>query len=120
MIRGVRGATTVEENDAEEIVNRSVKLMKEVIAENDIQPDRVASVYFSVTEDLDAAFPAKSLRQLDGWTHVPVMCMREIPVPDSLPFCIRVMVTVDTEITQEEVNHIYQRKAKQLRPDLKK
>lgn len=118
MIRGIRGATTVTENDANQIIDRSIELMKEIIDTNKINPGEVTSVYFTTTEDLTAAFPAKSLRYLDGWTYVPVMCMREIPVPESLPMCIRVMVTAATEREQHEINHVYHYEAQQLRPDL--
>lgn len=120
MIRGVRGATTVVENNPEEIIHHSLQMMEELIKVNQIDPEKVVSVYFTVTEDLNATFPAKSLRQLQGWTHVPVMCMREIPVPGSLPQCIRVMVTVETDRKQNEIQHIYHHDAKQLRPDLKR
>lgn len=120
MIRGVRGATTVDRNHGEEIVGKAHELMIDVINQNDIKPENVTSVLFTVTEDLNAAFPAKSLRLLEGWTYVPVMCMREIPVPQSLVKCIRVMVTVDTSLDQTEVNHVYHYNATQLRPDLKK
>lgn len=119
MIRGIRGATTVPSNRAEEIVDRSVELMNDLVEQNQINPEEVVSVYFTVTEDLNDGFPAKSLRQLKGWTYVPVMCMREIPVPGSLPKCIRVMVTAETEAEQREIKHIYHYDAKQLRPDLK-
>ncbi len=118
MIRGVRGATSVRANQAEEIVERSFQLMKEIVNVNHIKPEHVVSVYFTATEDLNDAFPAKSLRKLEGWTHVPVMCMREINVPNSLTRCIRVMVTVQTDKNQKEIQHIYHHEAKQLRPDL--
>ncbi|MGP4060081.1 chorismate mutase [Halobacillus litoralis] len=119
MIRGVRGATTVENNEADEIVEKSVELLKDVIQSNQIQAESVVSVFFTVTQDINDTFPAKSLRKLEGWTYVPVMCMREIPVPGSLPNCIRVMVTVETDKQQKEIKHIYHYDAKQLRPDLK-
>lgn len=119
MIRGIRGATTVENNEAGEIVSRSVDLLQEMVKENNIKPNDVASVFFTVTEDINDTFPAKSLRELDGWTYVPVMCMTEIPVPGSLPLCIRVMVSVNTDKGQKEVKHIYHYEARQLRPDLK-
>ncbi|UOQ42714.1 chorismate mutase [Halobacillus salinarum] len=119
MIRGVRGATTVEFNDAEQIITRSFELMTELVRENNISPEEVVSVYFSATEDIDAAFPAKSLRRLQGWTYVPVMCMREINVPGSLSKCIRVMVTVETDIKQQDIVHVYHYDAEKLRPDLK-
>ncbi|ELK45331.1 chorismate mutase [Halobacillus sp. ACCC02827] len=119
MNRGVRGATTVLKNESGEIIERAAELMIDIVSSNDIAPEDVTSVYFTVTDDIDAVFPAKALRRLEGWTYVPVMCMREIPVPGSLEKCIRVMVTVETERTQQEIRHIYHYEAKQLRPDLK-
>ncbi|WP_226580024.1 chorismate mutase [Halobacillus litoralis] len=119
MIRGVRGATTVDRNESEEIIARSLELMEDVVSSNHIKAEDVVSVYFTVTNDIDDTFPAKCLRGMDGWTYVPVMCMREIPVTGSLPKCIRVMVTVQTDMEQKQVKHIYHYDAKQLRPDLK-
>ncbi|UOQ93578.1 chorismate mutase [Halobacillus shinanisalinarum] len=119
MIRGVRGATTVDKNDGEAIIEKAHELMLAVIKQNDIKAENVTSVFFTVTADLDGAFPAKSLRKLEGWTHVPVMCMQEIPVPNSLARCIRVMVTVETSRVQEQIQHVYHYNAKQLRPDLR-
>jgi chorismate mutase len=118
MIRGIRGATTVTNNDASEIVDATEELLREMIRANDVKASDVASVLISVTDDLTAAFPAQALRRIEGWTYVPVMCMREIPVPGSLPRCIRVMMTAETPKAQEEVVHIYLRNAVQLRPDL--
>ncbi|CDQ19502.1 chorismate mutase [Halobacillus karajensis] len=119
MIRGVRGATTVKHNEQNEIIAESHKLLKDIIKYNQIEADDVASVYFTVTEDLNDTFPAKSLRKIEGWTYVPVMCMREIPVPGSLQKCIRVMVTICTDKAQKDIHHIYHNDAVQLRPDLK-
>ncbi|WP_027408578.1 chorismate mutase [Anoxybacteroides tepidamans] len=118
MIRGIRGATTVMNNEATEIVDATEELLREMIRANDVEASDVANVLISVTDDLTAAFPAQALRRIDGWTYVPVMCMREIPVPGSLPRCIRVMMTVQTKKAQEEIVHIYLRNATQLRPDL--
>ncbi|MCA0983025.1 chorismate mutase [Halobacillus yeomjeoni] len=120
MIRGIRGATTVENNHADEIVQRSAELLKDLVQQNGIQPDDIVSVFFTVTEDVTEAFPAKSIRELEGWTYVPVMCMREIPVPDSLQKCIRVMVTAETTKDQADIHHIYHHEAQELRPDLKR
>ncbi|MFB6466008.1 chorismate mutase [Cytobacillus sp. Hz8] len=119
MIRGVRGATTVPENFEQEILSATEQLMKEMIAQNKIEPDNVASVFISVTDDIDAAFPAKAIRSLEGWTFVPVMCMREIPVKDSLTHCIRIMVHVNTYQHQKDIQHVYLEEATCLRPDLK-
>ncbi|GLH65188.1 chorismate mutase [Parageobacillus sp. G301] len=118
MIRAIRGAITVERNEAEEIVDATETLLKEMIRANDVTASDVSFVLISVTEDITAAFPAQALRRIEGWTYVPVMCMREIPVPNSLPRCIRVMMTVETTKKQEEISHIYLRDAVTLRPDL--
>lgn len=119
MIRGVRGAITVKENNEAEVIQATGILLKKMIEENSIEPETVASVFISVTEDITAAFPAKAMRQMEGWTYVPVMCMQEIPVPSSLAKCIRVMMHVNTNQSQEEIVHIYLEGATVLRPDLK-
>jgi chorismate mutase len=118
MIRGVRGAITVNQNDEGEIVSAAEKLLREAISANNIIPNDVASIFMSSTDDVDAAFPAKALRNIDGWTYVPVMCMKELAVPGSLRKCIRVMIHVNTETPQEDINHIYLEGAAGLRPDL--
>ncbi|OIK17124.1 chorismate mutase [Bacillus sp. MUM 116] len=118
MIRGVRGAITVSGNTEDEIISATEELIKEIIDSNQIHPTSVASVFISTTEDLDATFPAKALRKFASWTYVPVMCMREVPVQNSLKNCVRIMMHVNTEKLQEEINHIYLRDAKVLRPDL--
>ncbi|MBD7936070.1 chorismate mutase [Cytobacillus sp. Sa5YUA1] len=118
MIRGVRGAVTVEKNEENEIVAATEQLLREMIKENQIDAHSVVSVFISVTDDITEAFPAKALRAIEGWTYVPVMCMREIPVPKGLTKCIRVMMHVNTEIAQEKISHIYLGNAVSLRPDL--
>ncbi|NEU31135.1 chorismate mutase [bacterium LRH843] len=118
MVRGIRGATTIEANTEQEIVKETKELVAEMIKENKIEPDDVAHVLITVTEDIDAAFPAKVLREFSGWSYVPVVCAREIPVPGSLPRCIRILMTVNTNTKQDEIGHIYLREAKKLRPDL--
>lgn len=120
MIRGVRGAITVLENNEAEIVSATQRIARQVIKENGIIPESVASVFISVTEDVNAGFPAKALRQIEGWSLVPVMCMQEIPVPGSLSKCIRIMFHVNTDVRQDDIKHIYLEGAKVLRPDLLK
>ncbi|SEM84895.1 chorismate mutase [Mesobacillus persicus] len=118
MIRGIRGAITVQIDNEEEIISATERLAREVIRENGITAESVSSVFISVTHDLTSGFPAKALRQIDGWTFVPVMCMQEIPVPGSLQKCIRLMFHVNTDVRQEGIKHIYLEGAKVLRPDL--
>ncbi|MFB3160298.1 chorismate mutase [Neobacillus sp. 179-J 1A1 HS] len=118
MIRGVRGAITVDCNSKEVIISATEELLKQVIEGNNILPEQVASVFISTTDDLNAAFPARALRKFPGWTYVPVMCMRELAVPNALPLCVRVMLHVNTAVPQEEIVHVYLGGAKVLRPDL--
>ncbi|WP_102274758.1 chorismate mutase [Cytobacillus massiliigabonensis] len=119
MIRGIRGAITVSENRESEIIEATEILLRKIIEQNRIEANMVASIFISVTEDITDSFPAKAIRLIDGWTYVPVMCMREIPVPSALAKCIRIMMHVNTAIPQEEINHIYLGNAISLRPDLK-
>ena len=119
MIRGVRGAITVEVDEETVILDAAERLVKEMIGKNAIIADDVASVFVSVTDDLTSAFPAKVIRLQEGWTYVPVMCMKEIDVPNSLQMCIRIMIHVNTNTAQKDINHIYLERAIQLRPDLK-
>lgn len=116
-VRAARGAITVENNDANEIIRETKILLEEVIKANELKTDDLASVIFTVTNDLDAAFPAVAARQI-GWTSVPLMCMKEIDVPGSLGKCIRILVHFNTERKLDEVRHIYLKGAQILRPDL--
>ena len=118
MIRGIRGATTVTNDDEELVLSATEKMLKQLIQENDLKPESVTSVFISVTQDLTSTFPAKALRRFEDWTHVPVMCMQEIPVEDSLPFCIRIMLHANSLIEQKDIRHVYQNDAVRLRPDL--
>ncbi len=113
--RGIRGATTVERNEQAEILAATAELLQALIRQNDLRAEDVASGIFTVTEDLDAAFPALAARQL-GWTEVGLMCMREIPVPGSLEKCIRVLLHVNTRRSASEMRHVYLREAVVLRP----
>ncbi|SDH40797.1 chorismate mutase [Alteribacillus bidgolensis] len=118
MIRGVRGAITIDNNTEEDIVHSTKVLLEEMINENELKPEFVSHIWFTTTSDIDAAFPAKATRLFDGWQWVPVMCAQEINVSNSIPLCIRIMLTAELDTAQEDVQHIYLREAKQLRPDL--
>lgn len=117
-VRGIRGATTVVQNEAKEILEATSVLLREIIDHNLVQPEDICSVFVTMTTDLDATFPARAIRQMAGWELVPLMCSIEIPVQNSLPLCIRLMVTVNTEKAQREMVHVYLNEAKVLRPDL--
>lgn len=117
VVRGVRGAITVDENSKEEIVHRTEELLRAIVTVNKIQTNDIASAIFTVTDDLNAEFPAVAARKL-GWIHIPLLCSREIPVPGSLGMCVRVLLHINTDKNPEEIVHVYLRDARKLRPDI--
>ncbi|HTR02205.1 MAG TPA: chorismate mutase [Thermoanaerobaculia bacterium] len=114
--RGVRGATTADRNEPAHVAERSLELLRTLIALNGLAAEDVASATFTATEDLDAEFPAMAVRALDGWDGVPLLCAREIPVPGSLGRCIRVLLHWNTDRPQRDVRHAFLRGARELRP----
>jgi monofunctional chorismate mutase len=117
LCRGLRGATTADSNKSEEILARTKELLEELQKQNGFQAEDLASIWFTTTRDLNAAFPAQAARAL-GWTETPMMCSQEIDVPGSLPRCIRVMIHWNTKKNPAELHHLYLRGAGTLRPDL--
>jgi chorismate mutase len=117
-LRGIRGATTVEEQTRDAVLSRTEELLTEILRSNPaLAAEDIASAFFTTTADLAAAYPAQAARQM-GWDQVPMMCAQEIPVPDSLPNCIRVLIHWNTDLRQEEIRHVYLHVAVRLRPDL--
>ena len=116
MMRGVRGATTVARNLADEIVSRTGELLSRMIAENGIRPEDVASVIFTMTPDLDGEFPAVAVRALEGWGDVPLLCAAEVAAPGSLGRCVRILLHWNTPCPPEEIQHVFLRGARGLRP----
>src|SRR5699024_3917410 len=120
MIRGIRGATTVTENTEKEITSSNKNLVEMMIHSNNVKPEDVSNIFFYATTDLNASFPAQAVRVTNRWTYVPVMCMQEIDVTNSLNLCIRLMMAINTDKNQEEIEHVFQNEAVKLRPDLTK
>ncbi len=118
-VRGIRGATTVSKNEEKAILEVTRELLVTMVEANNVSVDDIASAIFTVTQDLDATFPAAAAREL-GWKYVPLMCSTEIPIKESLPMCIRVLLHVNTSRSQEDIKHIYLNEAFKLRPDLSK
>ena len=118
-VRGIRGATTVESDDAALIRAAARELMEEILRRNQISDfDEVISAVFTTTEDLVSAFPAEAARAI-GMNQVPLLCAQEIPVTGSMPRCIRVLLHVNSDRAPKEIEHVYLRDAQKLRPDLK-
>jgi len=116
-LRGIRGATTVEEDTQAAILEATEELVREIVAANGIASEDVASALFTVTPDLRAEFPAAAARRM-GWTLVPLLNFTEIGVPGRLARCIRVLIHVNSAKVQAEMVHVYLREAVSLRPDL--
>ncbi len=118
LTRGIRGATTIKTDTKEEVLDATRKLLNEIFAKNPgLAKEDIASAFFTTTEDVNSAYPALATREM-GWGFVPMICAREIPVPGSLPMCIRVLIHWNTDLAQEKIQHVYLRDAKKLRPDL--
>ena len=117
LVRGIRGATTVESNSREAILEAAGELLTAIVEANAIERDYVASVVFSTTPDLNAEFPAVAARNM-GWTEIALMCGHEMAVPGSLPRRLRILMHINTELAANEIKHVYLRGARALRPDL--
>lgn len=114
--RGIRGATTATANTREAICAATRELLRQIVDANGVCVEEIASVIFTVTDHLDAEYPAVAAREM-GWDPVPLLCAREISVPDGLGFCIRVLVHVNTELQQSQIRHVYLHDAECLRPE---
>ena len=119
-IRGIRGATTISEDDEQAVLSAARELLLAILRANPtLQPEDIASILFTVTDDIHAAYPARAARELgEEWQDVPLMCAREIEVEEGLPLCIRVLLHWNTVLSQRGVRHVYLHDAVALRPDL--
>ena len=113
--RGLRGATTATDNSAAAILAATRELLERLVARNALDVGDIASAFFTVSDDLDAAYPALAAREL-GWSEVALLCSREIPVPKSVARCIRVLLHINTTRGQGDLRHIYLHEAASLRP----
>ena len=114
-VRGLRGATTADNNTREAILEATRELLEALVDANDVSVDDIAALTFSTTTDLDAEFPAVAARVNLGWTDVAMMCNHEMEVPGAQERCIRVMMLVNTEKRPHDLERIYLRGATHLR-----
>ena len=117
-MRGIRGATTVDENSKEKIWQAARQLVTEILSQNKLRAENIGAIIFSTTEDLTAAFPSTALRERPAFRLVPLFDTREPAVENSLQLCIRVLILTDTDEAQNKIHHVYLGGAKNLRPDL--
>src|SRR5580658_1571338 len=117
MVRGLRGATTVEADTVDQVTQRSQELMREIMVRNELSEEDIISVLFTATADVTSIFPATAIREI-GFGAVPLLCAAEIAVPGSMPLCIRVLLHVYTTQSKDEIHHVYLHGAQVLRDDL--
>lgn len=117
MVKGIRGATTVIENSKTAILARTRELLLVLKDRNHIETADIVSIFFTMTPDLNAAFPAAAAREL-GWKNVPLFGAQEADVEKALKMCIRILIHINTEKLQDEMEHCYLHKAVVLRKDL--
>ena len=117
-VRGLRGAVQIASDTPENIYTATRDLLQEICRRNErLNPEDIASIFFTMTPDLTSAYPALAARQL-GWVQTPLLCAQEIPVVGSLPRVVRVLIHWNTDLSPDEVRHVYLGAAAALRPDL--
>lgn len=114
---GIRGATTINNDTEEDIMNCTTELLEKAISYNSLDRELIKAVFFSCTKDITSAYPAKAAREI-GFTEIPLMCFQEMHVDGSLQKCIRLCIFYEGEISPKDIKHVYLKEAKHLRPDL--
>ena len=116
-MRAVRGATQLESDEREHLLERTTEMVRDVMAENDLVIDDFVSIIFTSTPDLTSEFPAYAARQL-GFVDVPLMCARELDIDGAMPRVVRMMAHVETDLARADVTHVFLHGAAALRRDL--
>lgn len=117
-VRGIRGATSVEHDTPSEIHDATRELLLALLEANSLDGfEEIVSAIFTTSPDLTSTFPAEAARSL-GMNYVPLLCASEIPVDNSMPRCVRILLHINTDLSQKDVKHIYLRDARRLRPDM--
>lgn len=115
----IRGATTIDFDNKDEIINETENLINEMIIKNNVNKDSIISIIFTATKDIKSAYPAEAARKI-GIKYAGLLCFQEMYVENSLEKCIRILMLINEDKAQSDVKHIFLRKAKNLRPDLMK
>jgi chorismate mutase len=117
MLRALRGATTVDDDTPEEVLDRVVELLREMFARNDVDHDDLVSIVFTATDDVHSMFPATAARTI-GLGDVAMVCARELDILGATEHCIRVLVHLESVLSRAELRHVYLHGATTLRDDL--
>jgi chorismate mutase len=116
-VRAIRGATTLDSDTREQMIERVTTLLADMFGRNHVDLDDVVSIFFTATDDLHCMFPAEAARTM-GLADIPLMCARELAITGGMPRCVRVMAHVETHHPRAAVEHIYHGEARTLRPDI--
>ena len=118
-VAALRGATTLDTDAREQVLERTVEMLQRLLDRNDLEPSDVISLFFTATDDVRSEFPAAAVRAA-GISDVPMLCARELGIvgDSNIPLCIRVLAHVDTDRPREALRHAYLHGARQLRSDL--
>lgn len=118
MVRGIRGATTVERDEQEEVKRASLELFTSILTANGLFPEDVVGIFITATPDLTSVFPAEAIREQEPFRYIPILCAQEMDVRGALKRCIRMLVLAYTSREPQEIRHVYLRDARMLRQDL--
>jgi chorismate mutase len=116
-LRALRGATTLDADTREQVIERTSTLIQALMDRNDVSKDQLVSVIFTATDDVRSEFPAAAARSI-GISDIPLLCARELDVEGAVPLCIRVLMHLYTEKTTASLRHVYLENAEPLRTDL--
>ena len=116
-VRALRGATTLEHDEREHVLERTQELIEQLFVRNGLTEEDLISIVFTATSDVTSAFPAEAAR-IAGITHVPLLCARELEIDGGIKLCVRILVHAYTSRSVTELRHPYLYEARQLRTDL--
>ncbi len=116
-VRAIRGATTLDLDDEEHMVERVRELLASILERNNLDHDALISILFTATDDINSAFPALAARRA-GFGDIPLICARELEIDGGTPKCVRVMMHVNSPVERSEIRHVYLEGARGLRDDL--
>jgi chorismate mutase len=116
-VRALRGATTIDADTAEDVRERTITLLREMIERNGVDHEDIISVLFTATDDIHSMFPASAARDI-GFGDIPLICARELDIVDATPRCIRVLMHLTTDRDRAQLRHVYLEGASGLRDDL--
>lgn len=118
--RGIRGATTLENNSIADVENAVIELLTEIKNKNNFKDSDISHVIFTLTDDINCIYPAKIAREhFKSWQNVPMMCISELKIDNSLKKCLRILIVINTDLEQKDIKHVYLKGAAKLREDLK-